>query len=100
MTIDQIKEKVIPIAKEYGVTKIALFGSVAKGTATENSDVDFLIDKGDSHKMRGWDFFDFENEVSEALGVKAEVFTYRGIQDSIIKDSILENEVVIYEYKI
>ena len=46
-TIDEIKFIVVPIAKTYGVSSVSLFGSYAKGTATSDSDIDFIIDKGD-----------------------------------------------------
>lgn len=41
-----IRNAVIPIGKAYGVKRIYLFGSYAKGTANENSDIDLLIEKG------------------------------------------------------
>ena len=44
LTFQQIQERVIPIAKEYNLPAIYLFGSYARGEATENSDVDFLVD--------------------------------------------------------
>jgi predicted nucleotidyltransferase len=44
--IETIKFCVEPIAKDYGIKKIYLFGSYAKGTANEDSDVDLLIEKG------------------------------------------------------
>ena len=37
-TIEEIKDKVTPIAQKYGVKRISLFGSYARGEATENSD--------------------------------------------------------------
>ena len=45
-TIEEIKEKAIPIAKKYGIESLSLFGSYARGEANEKSDIDFLIDKG------------------------------------------------------
>ena len=41
-TIEEIKEKSIPIAKEYNLLSLSLFGSYAKGEANEESDIDFL----------------------------------------------------------
>ena len=35
------------IAKQYGVKKVALFGSYSTGKQTSVSDIDLLIDKGD-----------------------------------------------------
>ena len=43
-TMDEIKNIIAPIAKRYGVAKVSVFGSYAKGTADEDSDVDLLID--------------------------------------------------------
>lgn len=60
-TIEQIKEKTIPIAKAYGINKMCLFGSYARGEATDNSDVDIYIDKG---KLRSLiQYFAFVNEL-------------------------------------
>lgn len=42
-TIEEIREKVKPIAEKYGIEKVWLFGSYARGEATEDSDVDLLI---------------------------------------------------------
>ena len=44
--IETIKEIITPIAIQYGLKRIYLFGSYAKGTANENSDIDLLIEKG------------------------------------------------------
>ena len=45
-TVDEIREIVIPIAKKHGVAALYLFGSYARGEATAESDVDFLLDGG------------------------------------------------------
>ena len=42
-TIEEIREKVKPIAEKYGIEKVWLFGSYARGEATEDSDVDLMI---------------------------------------------------------
>lgn len=42
--IEEIKEIAAPIAKQYDIEKIYLFGSYARGEATEKSDLDFIID--------------------------------------------------------
>ena len=43
-TINEIKGKLTPIFDAYGVRSAILFGSVAKGTSTEKSDIDLLVD--------------------------------------------------------
>lgn len=42
-TIDEIAAAVKPVAEKYGIEKVWLFGSYARGEATEHSDVDLLI---------------------------------------------------------
>ena len=43
-SIEQIQKLITPIAKKYGLKSVFLFGSYARGTATENSDIDLIID--------------------------------------------------------
>lgn len=44
MTIDELREKILFIVKDYPIQKIVLFGSRAAGTNEENSDVDLIIE--------------------------------------------------------
>lgn len=44
-TVDGLKACVSPIAKKYGLRAVYLFGSYARNEATEDSDVDLLIDR-------------------------------------------------------
>ena len=43
-TVDEIRQIVHPIAERYGLQAVYLFGSYARGTASEDSDIDLLID--------------------------------------------------------
>ena len=43
-TIEAIKSIIEPIAKKYQLPAVYLFGSYARGTATQESDIDLLID--------------------------------------------------------
>ena len=53
-TIEEIKAKAIPIAKKYGVKKLSLFGSYARGEANSKSDLDFIYDDINSKEMFAW----------------------------------------------
>lgn len=52
-TLEEISEKANKIAKDFGVEKVYLFGSYARGEADSASDLDFRVDKG---KVRGFGF--------------------------------------------
>lgn len=43
LIMDKIRQTVTPLAEKYDVAKVDLFGSYADGSATEASDVDFLV---------------------------------------------------------
>ena len=92
-TIDEIKSISIPIAQRYGVKKLALFGSYARGEHTPISDIDFLIEKG---RIRGLEFFGFINNLEDELGVHVDVMTYDSLRESLIAYAI-NDEVILYE---
>lgn len=54
ISVDTIREKTVPILKNYPVNKAILFGSYAKGNAIIGSDIDLYIDT--NGKLRGLDF--------------------------------------------
>ena len=46
-TVEQIKDKIVSIAKQYDLFKIYLFGSYVRGEADEKSDVDIALELED-----------------------------------------------------
>ncbi len=46
-TFEEICELATPIARKHGIKSLSLFGSYARGDATETSDVDFLVQPGE-----------------------------------------------------
>lgn len=47
-TIDELKRRITPVAEKYKLKAVYLFGSYARGTATDESDVDILVDRDGS----------------------------------------------------
>ena len=92
-TIEEIRRKVVPIAKKYGVKKLSLFGSYARGEADDKSDVDILIDKG---KIIGIEYFGFVCDLEDELGCHVDVVT-NGIEDKNFLAEIEQDEVLLYE---
>ena len=72
--IIRILKKELPYLKEkYGVEKIVLYGSFAKGTHKKKSDIDILVD---IKKPIGLEFVSLANRLEEILGRKVDVATY------------------------
>ncbi len=92
MIIDEIKSKVTPILKRYGVKRAAIFGSVVRGEAKADSDIDILVEiEGDMSLL---DFVGLKIEIEEALGKKVDLVEYSTIKP-LIKERILSEQVVI-----
>ncbi len=95
-SVDELRMIVSDIAKQYGVKKVALFGSYSTGKQTSESDIDLLIDKGD---IKGLFMLNsFINSLQDKLGKDVDVMTYSSLNRSLIKDSV-RDEVVLYEYQ-
>lgn len=65
LTIKQIKQAIIPILNKHNIYEIYLFGSYARGEATNKSDVDIYCEDGDIKDYH--DLYDLENELKTAL---------------------------------
>jgi len=91
---NELKEIVFPIAENYGVERIFLFGSCARGEQSENSDLDFRIDKGDITDYLMLSAFNIDLE--DALNETVDVIT-TGSLDSSFLDKIRNDEVLLYE---
>ena len=92
--INEIKKIVVPIAYSYGVKRLYLFGSYAKGTANEKSDIDLLVEKGKPMsllKLSG-----MRQVVQEALNLSVDLVTTTGIKDDFRKE-IAGTEILLYE---
>ena len=63
-SVSDIQTVLTPVFDNYGISRAVLFGSIAKGTATDKSDLDLLVDS----KLRGLKFVGFMEAVYEAPG--------------------------------
>ena len=90
LTIEQIKSLVLPILNKHNITFCYLFGSYAKGTARENSDVDLLVDTD----ITGLDFFNLVEEIRNSLHKKIDLLRLQDINsDNPIALEILKEGV-------
>ena len=93
-TIDEIKNIVAPIAKAYGVQRVFLFGSYARGEATKNSDVDLRVDKGNLRGM--FALGALYSDLEDSLGKDLDLLT-TGSLDQRFLDQIAGEEIVLYD---
>ena len=93
-TIDEIKEKTIPIALTYGIQSLSLFGSYARNEADDNSDVDICIEKGSLRSLL--QYFSFIHDLEKSLNCHVDVVT-TDIEDKLFLQEILKERILLYE---
>ena len=92
--IAAIAHIIAPIAKQYGVERVALFGSRARGDAREDSDYDFLITKGQIKSL--FTLASLLTDLEEALHGPVDLVTDVSL-DSEFADRIRSDEELLYE---
>ena len=94
MDINQVlrdkREEIERIASRHGAVNIRIFGSVARGDAGPESDVDLLIDVG--AQTSSWFPAGLIIDLENLLGRKVEVVTERGL-DPHIREHVLREAV-------
>lgn len=94
LSVDEIKKSVAPICQRYGIKRAYLFGSYSRNEATENSDVDIRIEKGN---LRGlFALSGFRLDLVDALQKEVDIVSQLPyIKD--FTDSMKRDEVLLYE---
>lgn len=95
-SINEISARLFPIFEKSSVYKAVLFGSYAKGCATDSSDVDIVIDsKGE---LLNINFYGVLEDITESLGKRIDLFEISEIQrNSPISKQIEQEGVVLYD---
>ena len=95
-SLEKIKNIVYPIAVRYGVEKVYLFGSRARGDNKHDSDYDFLISRGNIDNIIS--HMGFVYDLQEAFGVHVDVVT-DDIDDKELLQIIKRESIDVYEGK-
>ena len=94
MTIEEVKEKVVPILQRHGVTYAAVFGSLARGEDRPQSDVDILVRLGRPTGMIGYMLL--VESLEECLQRKVDVVTEQSL-NKYVRPYVLPDLKIIYE---
>ena len=88
--LSQKRKEILDISVKHGAYNVRLFGSVAKGKAEPDSDVDILVDmeKGRSLLDLGGLLMDLQ----ELLGCQVDVVTEKGLR-ARIRNRVLEEAI-------
>ena len=88
-TIQEIRSKVLPILVKYRIPAMYLFGSYARGDATEDSDIDLLIDTTGTELTSLLRLGALYCDLEEAFQKPIDLITVR----SIMQESSMESDI-------
>ena len=80
--VNTLKEKYPYLATHYGLKRIGLFGSYAKGMQQKNSDIDLIAE---FERPIGFKFIEFTEYLEKILNHKVDVLTQAGLQSIRLK---------------
>ena len=75
---------------QYGIRRLGLFGSTARGTSTDQSDIDIVVEleKQDLYFIIG-----IKQDLEEQLGSKVDIISYRNTMNPFLKNRIDQEAV-------
>jgi predicted nucleotidyltransferase len=103
-TLGKLEQKIAPIAQKYDVPAVYIFGSYARNQATDDSDVDVLINRKGSKLVTMFDLGAFYNDLNESLDKTLDLVTEDALTQDEVKrgtpwflDNLQRERVKIYD---
>jgi predicted nucleotidyltransferase len=87
------RDEILQICAKYGARNVRVFGSVARGEADEQSDIDLLVEFEPNRSLL--DHAGLWVELQELLGVKVDVVSERGLKPRI-RQRVLQEAIPLY----
>lgn len=87
------RERILAIAEKHGAYNVRVFGSVARGEATKDSDIDFLVDY-DLEKITPWFPGGLLLDLEQLLNRKVDIATVDMLKERI-RDRVLDESIVL-----
>lgn len=88
------RDRLEAVCRRYGVARLLVFGSVARGGAAADSDIDLLYDLRPGARL-GWEIEDLTDELSEIFGRPVDLVG-RVALHPLLADSVLEEARPLY----
>jgi uncharacterized protein len=95
MLADLPIQDIADVCRQYHVRELSVFGSVARGEARSDSDVDLLVEFEPEAKVDYFTFFDLEERLAELLNRPVDLVSKRGLKD-IIRDKVMADSEVVF----
>jgi predicted nucleotidyltransferase len=96
MTLEEIKKVAGPACREFRVKRLDLFGSLARGEVTAQSDVDLLVEFEEPDVDPSKRFFGLLHHLEDVLGCEVDLLTVSSLRNPFFCRRVLKERVNIY----
>lgn len=97
LTIEHIKSAVQDPCRRYDVKRLELFGSAARGTIRDDSDLDFVVEFNSQEYKGMFDkYMGLLEELEENFKRKIDLLTSRSIRNPYFKNSVEREKTTVY----
>jgi predicted nucleotidyltransferase len=86
------QQLILPVLKRFEIKRAAIFGSVAKGNHTAESDIDLLIEPAKGFTL--YKMLQLESEIGQIIERKIDIVEFSALKSSI-KNEVLQSAVTI-----
>jgi predicted nucleotidyltransferase len=97
VNLDEIKalgSRLAELCRKYGIAELAVFGSVARGDAGPDSDVDLLYVRVPGNDL-GMAYFDLQDDLERLFGHQVDLVAKDGLHP-VIREEVLADAQVLY----
>jgi predicted nucleotidyltransferase len=92
LNFESYKQMIVPVLQRYAVKQAAIFGSLAKGNLTEESDIDLLIEPAPGFTL--FQMLQMEEDITRLTKRKTDIVEYIALKSSI-KDEVEQTAIII-----
>ncbi len=91
-------EEIISVCKEHQVDSVSLFGSAAKGSLTQESDIDFLVQFSKDIQVLDYadNYFSLLEKLEQILNRKVDILSIKSLKNPVLKEEIYHTKVDLY----
>jgi predicted nucleotidyltransferase len=91
--LEELKKTLIDVLRKHDVKKAALFGSIVRGEATDESDIDLLIEFEGRKSLL--DLAGLKLDLQEIVRRRVDVLTYKSLHPLLRERILSEQEVIL-----
>lgn len=91
-------DDIISLCKKHRVNAISVFGSAAKGTLNEDSDIDLLVEFSQDIDVLDYadNYFSLLEQLQDIFNRKVDLVSIKSLKNPVLKEQIYQSKIDLY----